>query len=401
MRRAQLVLLASLAALLLNFPESESLAEETKTTVIPIPVIPASKNEGASFGTLVPIFRSDSKGQIQDLIMPLLLYNQDLFGVKVGMNYYKYWPNERVLKLTGTYGTKIERRLRLDYLDRNFSGGRHVLDINLEMDKTASERFFGFTQQSLLSDQTNYTLREIRARVAFGWKLPSLWIVGLQEFFRDDAVQPGAFNDEFPFTASFFPNVPGVDGATLLSQRVWALYDTRDSWFTPTHGTYVSLIGEGTHGIRGAGAFYTRYGIDARHLFPLWEQRVIVAARGLLQSVGGPDIPFFDRSRLGGENTLRGFGRDRFIDDTAVALNVEARIRVFTARLFKTVEDLEVAPFVDMGRVMGSYRDFFQGYAVNPGIGVRVVARPYIVARVDVGYSKEGGAVFAGIYYPY
>ena len=133
-----------------ELPESESLAEETKTTVIPIPVIPASKNEGASFGTLVPIFRSDSKGQIQDLIMPLLLYNQDLFGVKVGMNYYKYWPNERVLKLTGTYGTKIERRLRLDYLDRNFSGGRHVLDINLEMDKTASERFFGFTQQSLL-----------------------------------------------------------------------------------------------------------------------------------------------------------------------------------------------------------------------------------------------------------
>ena len=63
-----------------ELPESESLAEETKTTVIPIPVIARSKNGGASSGTLVPIFRSDSKGQIQDLIMPLVFYNQDTFS---------------------------------------------------------------------------------------------------------------------------------------------------------------------------------------------------------------------------------------------------------------------------------------------------------------------------------
>lgn len=400
MSRGQLAVLA-VWLWLLSPSESAAPADDTQTIVLPIPVVPASKNEGASVGTMVPIIRTDAAGQVQDIIMPMLLYNDDLFGVKVGMNYYKYWPNERLLKLTATYGTKIERRLRLDYLDRNFGGGRYVLDINLEMDRTGSERFFGFTQGSLRADETNYTLREVRARVAFGWKLPVQWIVGVQELVRDDAVYPGAFNDELPFTSSLFPTVPGVDGATLLSHRIWALYDSRDSWFTPTQGTYISLIGEGTNGIRKAGAFYTRYGIDARHLLPLFEQRVVVAGRVLLQSVDGPDIPFFDRSRLGGEQTLRGFGRDRFIDDTVVAVNVEARVRLLRARVFKTVEELELAPFVDMGRVMGSYRDFFQGYAVTPGIGLRVVARPYIVARVDVGYGKEGGSVFAGIYYAY
>jgi hypothetical protein len=48
---------------------------------------------------------------------------------------------------------------------------------------------------------------------------------------------------------------------------------------------------------------------------------------------------------------------------------------------------------------MGSYRDFFQGYAVTPGVGLGVVLRPYIVRRVDVRFGKEGGTAFAGICY--
>ena len=148
MSRGQLAVLA-VWLWLLSPSESAAPADDTQTIVLPIPVVPASKNEGASVGTMVPIIRTDAAGQVQDIIMPMLLYNDDLFGVKVGMNYYKYWPNERLLKLTATYGTKIERRLRLDYLDRNFGGGRYVLDINLEMDRTGSERFFRIhTRQS-------------------------------------------------------------------------------------------------------------------------------------------------------------------------------------------------------------------------------------------------------------
>jgi hypothetical protein len=35
------------------------------------------------------------------------------------------------------------------------------------------------------------------------------------------------------------------------------------------------------------------------------------------------------------------------------------------------------------------------------GIGVRGVARPFVVGYVDIGYGSEGVAVFTGLNYPF
>ena len=43
----------------------------------------------------------------------------------------------------------------------------------------------------------------------------------------------------------------------------------------------------------------------------------------------------------------------------------------------------------------------FSEYEVTPGIGFRGIVRPNLVGRVDWAYSKEGGAVFAGLNYPF
>ena len=43
----------------------------------------------------------------------------------------------------------------------------------------------------------------------------------------------------------------------------------------------------------------------------------------------------------------------------------------------------------------------FNDYRMTPGIGFRGVVQPNVVGRVDYGYSREGGAVFAGLDFPY
>jgi hypothetical protein len=40
-------------------------------------------------------------------------------------------------------------------------------------------------------------------------------------------------------------------------------------------------------------------------------------------------------------------------------------------------------------------------FEFNPGLGLRAVVRPNIVGRIDVGFGKDGPAVFVGLGYPF
>ena len=117
----------------------------------------------------------------------------------------------------------------------------------------------------------------------------------------------------------------------------------------------------------------------------------------------GDDVPFYELSSLGGQNSLRGYGEDRFIDNNLVNVNIEQRLHVFRTRMFNVVSDFEIAPFVDGGKVFNTFTELqlFKDFAVTPGIGFRGIVRRTVVGRVDVGYSDEGGAVFAGLDYPF
>ena len=95
-------------------------------------------------------------------------------------------------------------------------------------------------------------------------------------------------------------------------------------------------------------------------------------------------------------------GVDRFIDDHLVVLNIEQRIHVMRARVTNVMAEFEVAPFIDMGKTFNTFRTRqFKDYEATPGIGFRAIIRPGTVGRIDWGYSREGGAVFAGLDYPF
>jgi outer membrane protein assembly factor BamA len=145
--------------------------------------------------------------------------------------------------------------------------------------------------------------------------------------------------------------------------------------------------------------------LELKKLFPSDSKRLILVVRGELQTTFGTEVPFYERSSLGGQNNLRGYGVDRFIDNHLAALSIEERIHVMRIRVMNVIADFEVAPFVDAGTVFPSFRSLssrqLDDYKITPGIGFRGIVRPNIVGRLDYGYSTEGGAVFAGLDFPF
>jgi hemolysin activation/secretion protein len=121
------------------------------------------------------------------------------------------------------------------------------------------------------------------------------------------------------------------------------------------------------------------------------------------------DVPFWALSSIGGADTivggaqpLRGFGEGRFYDRDSFSSSVELRRNVVTFNAISTSVEIELAPFIDVGRVFdrSSTLPFDQLHKVY-GMGFRGIARPFVVGYVDVGYGSEGAAVFTGLNYPF
>ncbi len=67
-----------------------------------------------------------------------------------------------------------------------------------------------------------------------------------------------------------------------------------------------------------------------------------------------------------------------------------------------TVIDVEVTPFIDVGRVFARTGTFPLDQLHHVfGMGIRGIARPFVVGYVDIGYGSEGVAAFTGLNYPF
>jgi hypothetical protein len=115
-----------------------------------------------------------------------------------------------------------------------------------------------------------------------------------------------------------------------------------------------------------------------------------------LSSLGG------DRSIPNGREPLRSDGADRYVDENLIATGAELRMRVAGFGAFSTHVSLELAPFVDAGKVFSNGPgNLLSEMHTAAGIGVRGVASPYVVGYVDVGYGRGKAVVFSGINYPF
>ncbi|SPP63507.1 BamA/TamA family outer membrane protein [Nitrospira lenta] len=371
------------------------------TQVIPVPSVSTTRNDGNDLGLIMPILVTDPDGELKYLMAPMLIRNS-IVGTRGAFNFFQYEPGGRQIQFIGSYTEKIERKLVFSYVDPAFSNGRYFLQFGGSFFKNATSRFFGSGQDSLEANETNYTAREIRANWRFGVYLNEVTQIALAQRVRDVQLQRGATN--LPFTGERFGAVDGVKGESIIvGHRASFYYDTRNNLVTPTDGMAVTAYAELNQNVRnGEHPVYSRYELDIKKLFPSESKRAILVIRANLQATIGTQVPFYEQSSLGGQNNLRGFGVDRFIDKHLIAVSIEERIHIARTRLAGVMADFEVAPFLDTGQVFGDFKDVsVKDYRMTPGIGIRGIVRPNVVGRLDYGFSREGGAIFAGLDFPY
>jgi outer membrane protein assembly factor BamA len=372
---------------------------------IPIPEIITDPNEGNTFGLLGVFLFLDERDEVRYMIAPDFTYNETK-GFYPTFRLLGYPTPQRRYSVTLGKSTTKDENYEADFSDRSFWDGRAFVAASGIYERDSTERFYGYGNESDEDRESNYTGHVVRAvGTAGAWLLPYV-NVAYQMRVERYSVQRGQV-DAIPSLVEEHPDVvrqSGLGPTVYWSHRFALAYDSRDSFDIPTGGAYAEAYVDVADERLGSSTSYVKLGFDWRDYIALRENgNPILALRALADYVSGSgDTPFWERSSLGGRRTLRAYGGDRFIDFNRTLAGAEVRTRVWERRLFGVNAEIELAPFVETGKVFPHLTD-------NPinhlhwayGMGFRGIARPQIVGFVDVGAGSEGLAVFTGVNYPF
>ena len=169
--------------------------------------------------------------------------------------------------------------------------------------------------------------------------------------------------------------------------------DTRDHFFDPSTGSDATLGIEYAGGPLGGSNYFTRYTANASwYTTPFWSLTFMLHGRlGYLQANQGHRVPLFERYRLGGINSIRGFKaytvgpkapNGEVIGGTKEMLfNAECIFPLIPAAKIKGLVFLDAGNAFDVGE---PYR--INGLRSSAGLGFRWMS-PVGPLRIEWGYN--------------
>ncbi len=265
--------------------------------------------------------------------------------------------------------------------------GRVILHASLRYQHYPRVHYFGSGPNSRREDESNYLDQKAFYEVVAGYQFSERFSLTARAGYLQAFVGRGEDPEE-PDTQEVFTDAtaPGLDAQPdFLVWSAQALWDGRDVPGNPRKGALLALQ-VGRSGDRGGDAYgFTRLAADLRGFVPLGSVQRILALRAFVSSDNpdaGARVPFYLQQDLGGSHTLRGFESFRFRDDNVLLLQAEYR--------FYPAPALELALFVDSGRVAPEFSDVIGHMATNAGFGVRFKSKDATYVRLDIAKGREG-----------
>jgi hypothetical protein len=368
------------------------------TKIIPLPVYATSPNEGNTWGVLPVFLRVCPEGKrTESIIAPSVTWNS-IIDVTGTFRWFYYPSDDTSMTVIGSVSTRINYTALFVWEDLPTRPGLFTDELTLRLQRSAFFRFFGLGPDTPASAETSYTglraLAVARRGYNFARDLNLGLTLELERYVVQDIGVPG-----LPLSRSVFPDAPGMGGATLLSQGLDLRYDSRRGGDYAERGLRVDLSVGVVEGLSGSPT-YLRAGLQARGIWPELDW-LSGAARFYWHGVSAANAPFFQQSSLGGDELLRGFTQDRFIDRQAWTLELEQRIRILRTHIFGVETDWRVDPFVATGQVFGSFGEAFSRPQISAGAGFRAFVHPNVLGRIDVAQGGEGFKVYVELGYPF
>jgi hypothetical protein len=374
---------------------------------IPIPEIDISPHSGVTLGLIPVVLSHNAQGEINKILAPDIIHSQ-YFGWGASWRSFHYPSDDEKWSVVAGAKQRVEREFDAEYELGLRRTGDWSWIAHAVYDRSGTGRFFGLGNDSLLSNQTSFINSQIRLELTAAHNFNPE--VQLAYRARAATVEIGqSALDSLPALETLYPTLPGVGHVRDLEQRIVLSYDTRDSVVVPRSGErLVAFAGFSTRAT-GSTNPYTFLGVDLTSLRAVGPELTVVAHAALRYMPTFINAPFWALSSLGGDRSiigeaqpLRAYGDDRFVDRNSFAASLEARIWVRSFHLFNTDLKLELAPFVDAGKVFEAMSDSpLSHLRLGGGMGFRVIASPFVVGYLDVGFGKEKAAVFSGIDYPF
>ncbi len=384
-----------------------SLIDPNSWPFIPVPEVATDPNSGTTVGMLVAFLQTNKRHEITSIFAPDVETNTTL-GPGGTFRYLAYPSEDTQWYAVGGIQQKIARFVDVDYQTGLTRQGRWSFEGRFYFERDPTDRFFGVGNNSRFGNQTNYTDEEVFGLATLGYNFnPNLQLsyTFRPRYYR---IMRGAFTN-LPSISTLFPNQKGLNGGTEVLNVAMLSYDTRDSIEIPRSGGLARVFAGFADRAFMSSMSYTRFGAEVRRYYSLNRRITLVGHVFVEYEPAGNEMPWWTMASLGGEpsllwdqQTLRGYGAGRFVDNNLAVANFEMRTRVYEMDIFGTHGILELAPFFDIGRVghSMSYDPFEDTHPVG-GIGFRGIAEPFVVGYVDIGFGGEGAAVFSGINYPF
>ncbi|NPV00983.1 MAG: BamA/TamA family outer membrane protein [Brevinematales bacterium] len=360
---------------------------------------------------------------------PLVFYDADAgfgFGVSVSLFGYDGKSKEYLWKIysefTYTLKGQMDPDIRFDIPALWIAGQPFRVQGMGEYIFALAENFYGYANSIVdpamtlgYTNLTNYLFEQKHPYLYFTISTPLAWgkSFGYDKTFD---LLIGTYIEGYSFTSNSTQPVKhpsylltsqpyGFAGGTVWSMMVGFRFDNRDFEPNPHSGTYNEIMAE----FALAGIYnYSR--LTFKHSayfdpFPSYK-RLVIAERLMVDQLFG-DVPFFKAQKfggvqsfdgIGGNDTMRGIPKYRFIDNLKMVFSPEIRWRFLDFGPFLwDMWHLELVLFSDIG---GAWRDFaalnLSEIQVTYGAGLRILWGEDFIIAADFGFWRDQMGMYIG-----
>ncbi|HPS58484.1 MAG TPA: BamA/TamA family outer membrane protein [Spirochaetota bacterium] len=178
-------------------------------------------------------------------------------------------------------------------------------------------------------------------------------------------------------------DIPGINHYIESGLGFALQIDTRDSIFYPKRGMFINERSSFQHKAFVSDNKFGRHEFDARMFYGITGDHVI--AFQFKAKITQGDVPLESLSGIGGDELMRGYLENRYIDKTSIAAQAEYR--------FPVIWRFAGTAFAGAGEVQPSMMDYNTGdlhFAAGAGLRLIIDRQEHIAARLDLGFDENG-----------